>query len=331
MDAKQRAQQISTRIFNITKAKRPRVENGGSGFDSNDSKGFSYGPIDLPPDKEPLDWNTRMKIAAGAAKGLEYLHKANPPVIYRDLKSSNILLDQGYHPKLSDFGLTKLGPVGDKTHISTRVMGTYGYCAPEYAMTGQLTLNAYSHIVASVVEFPICRYSHIESCTPSKSSWFLSQETGFMDSFREGFSCLNNELEITRKFEGFEDTHSDHDDFGRPFHVNVSGYGIDSASDFTDLNNSDAVLKYINQVLMEDDFEDKASVIQDSALHVAEKSFYDILNSKPLPLPCQPLLHQGACSSDTGVLHCCGNFGNSFISTITNNLAEAGMVGDSCK
>ncbi|OVA09618.1 Protein kinase domain [Macleaya cordata] len=98
---------------------------------------------DLPPDKEALDWNTRMKIAAGAAKGLEYLHdKANPPVIYRDFKSSNILLDEGFHPKLSDFGLAKLGPVGDKSHVSTRVMGTYGYCAPEYAMTGQLTVKS---------------------------------------------------------------------------------------------------------------------------------------------------------------------------------------------
>ncbi|GKU96212.1 hypothetical protein SLEP1_g9473 [Rubroshorea leprosula] len=84
-----------------------------------------------------------MKIAAGAAKGLEYLHdKANPPVIYRDFKSSNILLDEGFEPKLSDFGLAKLGPVGDKSHVSTRVMGTYGYCAPEYAMTGQLTVKS---------------------------------------------------------------------------------------------------------------------------------------------------------------------------------------------
>ncbi|XP_030459779.1 serine/threonine-protein kinase PBS1-like [Syzygium oleosum] len=99
--------------------------------------------LDLPPDKEPLDWNTRMTIAAGAAKGLEYLHdKANPPVIYRDFKSSNILLDEGFRPKLSDFGLAKLGPVGDKSHVSTRVMGTYGYCAPEYAMTGQLTVKS---------------------------------------------------------------------------------------------------------------------------------------------------------------------------------------------
>ncbi|XP_022991368.1 serine/threonine-protein kinase PBS1-like [Cucurbita maxima] len=98
---------------------------------------------EIPPDKEPLDWNTRMKIAAGAARGLEYLHdKANPPVIYRDFKSSNILLEEGYHPKLSDFGLAKLGPVGDKSHVSTRVMGTYGYCAPEYAMTGQLTVKS---------------------------------------------------------------------------------------------------------------------------------------------------------------------------------------------
>eukprot|EP00252_Welwitschia_mirabilis_P024462 TRINITY_DN726_c0_g5_i1.p1 TRINITY_DN726_c0_g5~~TRINITY_DN726_c0_g5_i1.p1 ORF type:complete len:452 (-),score=88.29 TRINITY_DN726_c0_g5_i1:324-1679(-) len=98
---------------------------------------------DLPPGKKPLDWKTRMKIAAGAARGLEYLHdKANPPVIYRDLKCSNILLDEGYHSKLSDFGLAKLGPVGDKTHVSTRVMGTYGYCAPEYAMTGQLTIKS---------------------------------------------------------------------------------------------------------------------------------------------------------------------------------------------
>ncbi|KAJ3678339.1 hypothetical protein LUZ60_002142 [Juncus effusus] len=96
--------------------------------------------LDIPEEKKPLDWNSRMKIALGAAKGLEYLHDtANPPVIYRDFKASNILLDEDFNPKLSDFGLAKVGPVGDKSHVSTRVMGTYGYCAPEYALTGKLT------------------------------------------------------------------------------------------------------------------------------------------------------------------------------------------------
>ncbi|KAG9154231.1 hypothetical protein Leryth_000690 [Lithospermum erythrorhizon] len=99
--------------------------------------------FDVKPDKEPLSWATRLKIAATAAHGLQYLHcEADPPVIYRDLKSSNILLDKNFNPKLSDFGLAKLAPVGDKTHVSTRVMGTYGYCAPEYAMSGKLTLKS---------------------------------------------------------------------------------------------------------------------------------------------------------------------------------------------
>ncbi|OIW07937.1 hypothetical protein TanjilG_20038 [Lupinus angustifolius] len=95
------------------------------------------------PERKTLSWNIRMKIAVGAARGVEYLQcRAYPPVIYRDLKSANILLDHDFNPKLSDFGLAKLGPIGDKTHVSTRVMGTYGYCAPEYAMSGKLTLKS---------------------------------------------------------------------------------------------------------------------------------------------------------------------------------------------
>ena len=84
-----------------------------------------------------------MKIALGIATGLEYLHEtACPPVIYRDLKSSNILLDDDRSPKLSDFGGGKLALPGDKTHVSSRVMGTYGYSAPEYTRSGQLTLKS---------------------------------------------------------------------------------------------------------------------------------------------------------------------------------------------
>ncbi|KAJ6755368.1 hypothetical protein OIU79_027889 [Salix purpurea] len=85
---------------------------------------------------QPLSWNLRMKVALGAAKGLAFLHSAETQVIYRDFKTSNILLDSKYNTKLSDFGLAKDGPTGDKSHVSTRVMGTYGYAAPEYIATG---------------------------------------------------------------------------------------------------------------------------------------------------------------------------------------------------
>ncbi|KAK3445248.1 hypothetical protein EUGRSUZ_A01268 [Eucalyptus grandis] len=88
---------------------------------------------------QPLSWTVRMKVALGAAKGLAFLHNAEPKVIYRDFKTSNILLDPNYNAKLSDFGLARDGPTDDKSHVSTRVMGTYGYAAPEYLATGHLT------------------------------------------------------------------------------------------------------------------------------------------------------------------------------------------------
>ncbi|CAN4105066.1 unnamed protein product [Withania somnifera] len=90
-----------------------------------------------------LDWKTRLRIALEAAKGLEYLHEhVNPPVIHRDLKSSNILLDKNLHAKVSDFGLAKLGSDKAGGHVSTRVLGTQGYVAPEYALTGHLTTKS---------------------------------------------------------------------------------------------------------------------------------------------------------------------------------------------
>ena len=98
---------------------------------------------DLRHGQEPLSWNTRVKIALGAAKGLTYLHDlADPPVIYHDLKSSNILLDEDFNSKLSDFGLARLGPVGEDTDVSTTVMGTHGYCAPGYAQSGKLNVKS---------------------------------------------------------------------------------------------------------------------------------------------------------------------------------------------
>ncbi|CAN6476982.1 unnamed protein product [Victoria cruziana] len=90
----------------------------------------------------PLDWDARMKIALGAARGLAYLHEdSNPRVIHRDFKASNVLLENDFTPKVSDFGLAREASDGSQ-HISTRVMGTFGYVAPEYAMTGHLLVKS---------------------------------------------------------------------------------------------------------------------------------------------------------------------------------------------
>ncbi|TKY49222.1 leucine-rich repeat receptor serine/threonine-protein kinase [Spatholobus suberectus] len=89
-----------------------------------------------------LDWPTRQKICVGIARGLAFLHEQSRlKVVHRDLKTSNVLLDEDLNPKISDFGLARLHE-GDNTHISTRIAGTWGYMAPEYAMHGYLTDKA---------------------------------------------------------------------------------------------------------------------------------------------------------------------------------------------
>ncbi|KAK9069404.1 hypothetical protein SSX86_011307 [Deinandra increscens subsp. villosa] len=91
---------------------------------------------------QPLSWNLRLKIAIGAARGLAFIHSSDDNVIYRDIKASNILLDGNYNAKISDFGLAKLGPSAGMSHVTTRVMGTYGYAAPEYIATGHLYVKS---------------------------------------------------------------------------------------------------------------------------------------------------------------------------------------------
>ncbi|CAA3016884.1 probable receptor kinase At1g80640 [Olea europaea subsp. europaea] len=91
-----------------------------------------------PSRRKSLTWHIRMKIALDIARGLEFLHeRCNPPVIHRDLKSSNILLDSNFNAKLSDFGLAITGGNLNKTNI--KLSGTLGYVAPEYLLDGKLT------------------------------------------------------------------------------------------------------------------------------------------------------------------------------------------------
>ncbi|CDY41582.1 BnaC05g43190D [Brassica napus] len=90
-----------------------------------------------------LTWDLRLRIAQDAARGLTYLHEQMEfQIIFRDFKSSNILLDENWKAKLSDFGLARLGPSEGLTHVSTDVVGTMGYAAPEYIQTGRLTYKS---------------------------------------------------------------------------------------------------------------------------------------------------------------------------------------------
>ncbi|KAF2302948.1 hypothetical protein GH714_011742 [Hevea brasiliensis] len=89
-----------------------------------------------------LDWQTRQRICVGIARGLAFLHEESRlKIVHRDIKATNVLLDKHLNPKISDFGLAKLD-TQEKTHISTRIAGTIGYMAPEYALWGYLTHKA---------------------------------------------------------------------------------------------------------------------------------------------------------------------------------------------
>ncbi|KAF9690004.1 hypothetical protein SADUNF_Sadunf01G0150900 [Salix dunnii] len=92
--------------------------------------------------RQTMNWSATMRIAVGAAKGLAYLHEdCQPKIIHRDIKASNILIDNSFEAKVADFGLAKHS-LDTETHVSTRVMGTFGYMAPEYASSGKLTAKS---------------------------------------------------------------------------------------------------------------------------------------------------------------------------------------------
>ncbi|XP_018445602.2 proline-rich receptor-like protein kinase PERK9 [Raphanus sativus] len=148
----------------------------------------------LHASKEVLDWATRVRIAAGAARGLAYLHEdCHPRIIHRDIKSSNILLEDNFDARVSDFGLARLA-LDCNTHITTRVMGTFGYLAPEYASSGKLTEKS------DVYSFGVVLLELITGRKPVDTSQPLGEE-----SLVEWARPLISHALETEEFDSFED------------------------------------------------------------------------------------------------------------------------------
>ncbi|KAJ8479792.1 hypothetical protein OPV22_023519 [Ensete ventricosum] len=144
---------------------------------------------------QPLSWNLRMKIALGAAKGLAFLHSDMAKVIYRDFKTSNVLLDSNYNAKLSDFGLAKDGPTDDKSHVSTRIMGTHGYAAPEYLATGHLTTKSDVYSFGVVLLEMLSGRRALDNNRPTGEHNLVEWARPYLGSKRKIFRVLDARLE----------------------------------------------------------------------------------------------------------------------------------------
>ncbi|XP_018675641.2 receptor protein kinase TMK1-like [Musa acuminata AAA Group] len=130
---------------------------------------------------EPLSWKKRLNIALDVARGIEYLHNfANHCFIHRDLKSSNILIGDDYRAKVSDFGLAKLAPDGKKS-MATKLAGTFGYLAPEYAVTGKVTTKVDVFSFGVVLMELLTGLKALDETRPDESrylaSWFIKMKS----------------------------------------------------------------------------------------------------------------------------------------------------------
>ncbi|CAN1765689.1 Probable LRR receptor-like serine/threonine-protein kinase RKF3 [Linum perenne] len=138
--------------------------------------------------KSKLSWPIRQKIALGTARGLAYLHTgAQPTIIHRDIKASNILLDNDFEPKVADFGLAKSNPEG-MTHLSTRVAGTWGYLAP---LTERSDVYSYGVVLLELLSGKkALEDSATQPCLLTDWAWSLVKEGRGLDVVEDGMPEL---------------------------------------------------------------------------------------------------------------------------------------------